>query len=581
MPASAIERTLEQLEGDKAMIRHLIQLAADVELFTIPLYMTTLYSIAGRKAMPDGSVYPYMGPSEQYSMQGLNAQRSYNAIFSVYIQEMLHLQLAMNIGNALGASMSLTQPLYPHPEKGSNWVPCLGELANLNPTKYPEFKNIEVKLDALSSNSINLFMAIELPDEESFVAPPSVPLDCEPADVFTMTFGGIGNLYTTIQKYLNFQYPPHDQNPAGLNLFEHCYTQAVTEASAKGKTIIQVNQFKGKHSSYNEHMVLEVTPGAHCSKAFSDVNEMINAIVSEGEGSSTNNYNFVSPNYQPSASDDIAADRLWDAYSHWARFELVKGISDDVETWPKFRANRLAQKQAPFVWADLVADPLAVTQSQLALAQARAEAWNNDSTADDLNAILNSTFNRFLGNMNDAWSGATTNSLAMGSMQAISSRVTSVWAAGGVPEFKKPAHHHPDQKPLHACQGLNAEKERGFAIGECDCSTAIQHSCVTSNSCSHQGGCGYPFKADNEGNAIANSPLNFIPGENTKAGNGGCGAPIPYAQVFHDKVSPSGEAGSFDGKQVWQRARELFCDKHAIENKPLTPSSIRVILPPS
>ena len=111
-PDCLIKRSQKELLTDKAMIRELCKLAAAVELFTIPLYMTSLYSITGREVLTDGSVFPSMKPSENFALQGLPSQRAYNAIYSVYIQEMLHLQLALNIGNVIGAKAELTQPLY-------------------------------------------------------------------------------------------------------------------------------------------------------------------------------------------------------------------------------------------------------------------------------------------------------------------------------------------------------------------------------------------------------------------------------------------------------------------------------------
>ncbi len=571
MTTTPITRTQEDLVQDKQMIRALAGLAADVELFTIPLYMTALYSIAGREAKADGSVFPYMGPTENYPLQGLNAQRSYNIIYSVYIQEMLHLQLALNIGNILGAKAALTQPAYPPKPEDENWIPCLGRLADLNPEQYPEFANIKAVLGPLDENAINLFLAIELPDDDSYVSAPAIPLSCQPSDVTGLTFGGIGNLYHTLQQYMKFSYPD------GKTLFHHCYEEAVANAKASGAgKIVQVNQFKGR-SAYS-HMTLALRDNATPGMAACDVNEMINAIVSEGEGSSKNNFNFTSPNYRPD-TDDIPADGLWGAFSHWARFEAVKELYPQVETWPKWRAERKKNGSEGFVWQDLVADPLAVTHAQRELALQRAAAWNDPTTADSLNRILNTTFDRFLDTLNSYWHGTNKFNFPMGAMSAISSRVSSVWAAGGVPEFKKPEHHG-NVTELHACQGLNTGTEGKYAPGQCDCATAIEHACVTTNACAHQGGCGYPVETESNGDAIPGSTKNFIPGQNSGAGNGGCGAPIPSAQVFTD-MTESGP-GQYNGQPVWERARELFFQANPkIDKTTLTPSNIRLIMPPS
>lgn len=152
--ATPITRTADDLDGDAKMLKALVKLAADVELFTIPLYMTSLYSIAGIKSQTNGTVVPYIGPNLSYSLQGKASQKAYNIIYSVYIQEMLHLQLALNIGNVLGVKAKLVQPNYPPNPDNPNWIPCLGELKHLNPVKYPEFAHVEAKLGELNENSI-------------------------------------------------------------------------------------------------------------------------------------------------------------------------------------------------------------------------------------------------------------------------------------------------------------------------------------------------------------------------------------------------------------------------------------------
>jgi hypothetical protein len=568
------QREEQNLAGDKETIRALVQLAAGVELFTIPLYMTALYSIAGREVKPDGFVYPFMGPTEKYVLQGAPSQRAYNAVYSVYVQEMLHLQLALNIGNVLGVEAALTQPEYPPNPNDGNWIPCLGQLAKLNPKNYPEFAEINVVLGPLDQNAVNLFMAIELPDEDSCVSPPTVPLVCPPEEIATLTFGGIGNLYHVIEQYMAFYYPSHGNR----SLFHLCYEDALDAARKGGRSIVQINQFT--NSSAYSHMTLQVTSGASPALAAGQVKDMISGIISEGEGSKRSNFNFVSPNYRPDSSD-IAADVLWDTYSHWTRFEFVKSILDQVETWPRWRQARQGNSpgEATWQWQDLVANPAAATPAQKALAEARAQAWNDKTTGAELNTILNATFDRFLATLNKLWRGESDSVFPMAAMKSISSRVSSVWAAGAIPAFKKP-DHKPTSDGLHACQGLNPRAENGQAPGTCQCATAIQHTCAGTNACAHQGGCGYPVVYDGE-YAKQGAAENFIPGQNTAPGNGGCGAPIPVAQVFTEQFAAN-EFGSLNGSSVWDYARELFYRKNpGVVRKELKPSNIRVILPPS
>jgi len=228
-----------------------------------------------------------------------------------------------------------------------------------------------------------------------------------------------------------------------------------------------------------------------------------------------------------------------------------------------------------------VVDPLAVTPSQKELATAQAAAWNSDEIGSQLNDILNSTFDLFLKSINNSWSSAP-QPFPMAAMKSISSRVTAVWAGGAVPAFAKPAHGS-ETSDLHSCQGLNTETEKNKAPGQCDCATAIAHTCAQTNSCKSQGGCGYAV--DNTGSpgyyAVEGSDLNYIPAQNSCKGQGGCGAPIPSKQVFTEQYSAT-ENGPLNGKAVWDHARELFFQKNPnVTKTDLTTSPVRVILPPS
>ncbi|MEO8086686.1 MAG: ferritin-like domain-containing protein [Bacteroidota bacterium] len=73
----------------KELYEHL-QHAVDVEFWTIPLYLTALYSIKGLK-----------------TQRKENYPDAAKLIQSVVIQEMLHLEIVANICNALGYSFLL------------------------------------------------------------------------------------------------------------------------------------------------------------------------------------------------------------------------------------------------------------------------------------------------------------------------------------------------------------------------------------------------------------------------------------------------------------------------------------------
>src|SRR5476651_266575 len=115
------DRNPKFLETDKAAVQAIVQAAVNVELFTIPLYMTALYSIQGvhqitgaQSNLYQGRLWPGLAPTFRPGMPrpGNNIpenEKAFNTIFSVFIEEMLHLQLASNVATALGISPKFTE----------------------------------------------------------------------------------------------------------------------------------------------------------------------------------------------------------------------------------------------------------------------------------------------------------------------------------------------------------------------------------------------------------------------------------------------------------------------------------------
>ncbi len=107
----------------------------NVELFTIPLYMGTLYSIQGTHQITakgqsyfKGRLWP--GGATTANPKTAN-ETAFNIIFSVFIQEMLHLQLAANMATAIGLTPSFTSPALQDANNG--WT-CYGRLTRSFPT---------------------------------------------------------------------------------------------------------------------------------------------------------------------------------------------------------------------------------------------------------------------------------------------------------------------------------------------------------------------------------------------------------------------------------------------------------------
>ena len=107
-------------------LRQHLQWAVGLELFTIPAYLTALYSIKDQASEP------------------------YKLIQSVVVEEMLHLELASNVLNAIGGYPSLTgrsAPVYPSDM----------------PHRFPELK---ISLGPANIQRIGTFTQVELPGYE-------------------------------------------------------------------------------------------------------------------------------------------------------------------------------------------------------------------------------------------------------------------------------------------------------------------------------------------------------------------------------------------------------------------------------
>jgi hypothetical protein len=135
----------------------------DVEFWTIPLYLTALYSIKGLKELKP-SAYPDAAKLVQ----------------SVAIQEMLHLELICNISNALGH----TPRFHPPPYREAHRIPFIHPRKEALPT---HLHGYECELGALDERRLKLFCAIELPQ-----APREIRWEEEPSyDSIAMMYAAL------------------------------------------------------------------------------------------------------------------------------------------------------------------------------------------------------------------------------------------------------------------------------------------------------------------------------------------------------------------------------------------------------
>lgn len=575
-------RNPDNLPVDRAALYALIQTAVDVELFTIPLYMTALYSIRGTYPAPlDGqNVWPGMRPDPTVTSP---SQRAYNAIFSVYVQEMLHLQLAGNLASAMGWPPLMNAPVY-----DGTTIPCIGDLKDM-----AGYEDVVVKLGPLDRNQVRLFLAIENPDWESSSKKPAVPFAGWTPGHPLPEFGTIGHLYECIGEYMDLTYGAGTET---FTLWEKVYKS----------DSIQVDLFNFEsQTDYHpdqEYPTFDVffPPGLDPGTARTKAGVMIDAITEQGEGrDASKGPETVDPMYVPSEkgvsddynSNDGAVRFFWDQQGHFERFQQVARWLGEVETWPQWWTKRGGI--FGWQWQDLVLAPAVANAATRTFAEQRAGALNDPRTADQVNDALDQSYSSLLVAIeaswkNPAWLNRKGNQIdadqlfPYAAMQALSTRVAAVWAANGVPRFKKVqtsgALPYPDQQP-HACQGLDPAPADG-QWGVNTCANAVIHTCSQANSCKHQGGCGYP------------TPPDSFPSVNIDSGGGGgCGAPIPVAQVFN--ADQSGSAWSYDaggttidmkaGDNVWNAAWKIFQTLYPDAQKvqPPAPTNLRLVLPPS
>lgn len=252
------KRSPKHILADMNALHCLAQAAVNVELFTIPLYMTSMYSIqgmhsitekppAGEKPLYYGRLWPGITPAPNPKTEN---EKACNLYFSVFIQEMLHLQLASNICSALGSNYKLKtlygpgsryitsdilHPVFTSPllvNENNGWI-CYGpdkttipHILDMTDLDDPIYSKINVKLGGLDENSIHLALAIEedaaeltakiKPDakEKYIVTRPGGVMGNIPFEGWKVTstevdlpmFGSIAAMYESLAAYLNISY---------------------------------------------------------------------------------------------------------------------------------------------------------------------------------------------------------------------------------------------------------------------------------------------------------------------------------------------------------------------------------------
>ena len=609
------ERDPANKDLDKSALQALAQAAINVELFTIPLYMISMFSIQGMHQITSsgndfyqGRLWPGAAPSrdpEHDPNNPTNAQ-AFNHFFSVFIDEMLHLQLASNIAKILGVMPTYNSPALQ--DKNFGWTcyadtTVLPHILNFQDT-IPGYNDIVVKLDAMTLEQNRLFLAIEENEEDarSIIAPdkvgnyfPSVPFanwSAGDTEENLPMFGTIGWMYKCLWQYMEIEYTD------GTSLIEYVFNRGTLE-----RDLFNVS------SSYHkaEYPKMPTMASAVNSlNAMENILNMINAITDQGEGSGVAewirrmrgeleyapveeqfqpdevalNYNY--PNYtdtgkQNNPSGNTVARSKNGGLDHHDRFLAINDLlkTGKVVTWDQWHqsGNKWTADLLKTTGYDQNKWPLPPAEDiAAALNNLKADAGNYDIFSQVATGSI-AGITRVLSGF---WTNETT-SFPNPSMYGSGDRVSICWAIfGQFPDITKPIVDKTAGTLYHACQALDLATP-----GNSCAPVAVFHSCRGSNECKAEGGCGF-VQVVGETTTICGqkvmtehlmqaNPLRKIlkfysaPSDNVCASTGGCAIPISASQLYPlpDSTKPKETTGTME---LYDFTGENFTPKRLDEN---------------
>jgi hypothetical protein len=578
---------------DRAALRAIAQMAVNVELFTIPIYMTSLYSIQGMHPITGANTDFYKGrlwAGAKSTAAPKNANdKAFNIVFSVFIQEMLHLQMAANMATIVGASPRFTGA--PLQDDNRGWT-CFGPdksvipgIIDLKDTIAHE--DVPVNIGPLDEIRVRLFLAIEQPetDARANIKPdkvasyfPKAPFDDWAYGQPLPLFGTIGWMYQCYYDYLNLRYDD------GSSLWDYAFTPTAVQNDL-------FNTPSGGHPM-REFMGFETTIATTYSDiAFGQMVQMMDAITDQGEGSvlhkSTAMLKAVEPRYQPNdaalksdypsysdagklmPSADAAARYDNDGKDHYERFQEVQALLGEVVTWPKWLAGGRTWTAKDLQAADYKGEnpyglptPDAVAGALNALA---APDQREASRAMLSRAVIGAIYG-VTSVLDNYWTPPADKPAPLfpfPSMSGSGDRMSTCWAVlGEAPDLSIGLPGTQAGALYHACQGLDLTTGGGNGCAQVE----IFHSCRGSNDCRGQGGCGFVQPTTGGGNcgtALATRapkpapvPSDDAESQANGAVKAGCGPPPPDGNLY--SAPTDNKCGTFGGCAVPISASQVF-----------------------
>lgn len=613
------DRDPANFETDKAALEAIIQAAVNVELFTIPLYMTSMYSLQGvhqitgkKSKLYEGRLWPGLAPSFRPGSLGNIAENetAFNTIFSVFIEEMLHLQMASNLATSLGVTPEFTQM---SPEAANYAWSVYGEDKTVIPY-IVDFKDcvapydkIRVKLGSLTLEQNELFLAIEAPEAPEEAEPgkpakvsaverikekaedrihgyfPEVPFKgWAPGDPLPL-FGTIGHMYQCLWDYLDIEYKEADGRI--WTLFEKIYNPAALQQDLFNTA--------GSGHPYREYPDLETTvSGWLPDRAKEVIFKLICGITDQGEGkgitknirprmglmavspvnqSSDDALKGDYPSYtdqgEPAPSSHAHARYENDKTDHYDRFEEIKEdlLSGKILTWDNWRTDWPETKGGKWLASDLKGANYDNNTYNLPPAEEVAAALNRLGTPKNADGSIDTekfaaNYKQFCQIATGAIAGITTVlnnfwdatkqpvNFPFPSMGGSGDRLMMCWAVyGKFPDLSIGVEPREDGVLYHACQGMNLNPD---VTDDDQCgSPQVYHNCKGSNSCKAEGGCGFVQEIGKSSGCGGSSKVQA-------AVKGGCGAPPKVAY----SAPADNMCGSFGGCAVPISASQIYPD---------------------
>lgn len=591
-------RSLDYLDADLACVQAIAQAAVNVELFTIPLYMTSLYSVHGThqinsegSTLYTGRWWPGLAPTAGKTLT--TNQQVFNKVYSVFIEEMLHLQLAANMSSKLGFTPVFTSNALQTDNYGwhcyakdSTTIPHILDFTDWKGTN-PDLSTMTVELRAMNETQVELFLAIEetaalaatnlsnpdidLPDGGSR------PKYFEPApfDWFTASmtennlplFGSIGHMYLCYWSYLEIKYTDGSTLLERLTNVQRDQFNNVPERPAA--------QYPGINATLSSTPPEEELDLLKC-----ELINNIDAITDQGEG-------------------DAVVPNILEVWGHQPWAELYRQKSAEVATGMLGEVQSKYQPDTAALAADYPGynDVGESTGSMSGSAQARSDAANKDhyelfaevkallshsdymtwdtwhqqdnswtsamlGTNDAQNLPSTQDVAQALNNLNTAENKANTydtfSQSAVGTIKGITTQLNAYWrdrsvffpgpAMGGsgdrvsicwavtgeVPDLVTGIASQDTKAVLyHACQSMDLTPDAVSDPDSCAAKLAY-HSCKGSNECKTQGGCGFVQSASGGGSCsgTAAKGIKSAPADNLCSNLGGCAVPISASQLF-------------------------------------------------